>query len=402
MPKADCPRSEGGDIDRHGAWLKDCYVRKSSAKDRVEDKYASRPTRDTEVDKLVCLKGLESMGRVPPVTGSFANNAFGQHWRIWIGLAVSGFFLWWAFRQARDIEGVVASVRDANYLLMVPAIGLFFVGVWFRALRWKLLLMPVQRVSTGELYRTIAIGFTVNNVLPARLGEFARAYLLSRRTSISKSGVLATIVVERVFDGITMLILLSLVALTAGLGNEVGLILQVAGAIFLISAIVLIGAALAPVRTQSILTRVLAPFPAALGQKVLSMSASFIAGLAVLQNGRLLALVLGTSVAAWFFEGCMYFLISVGFNLGVGLPAFFLTLAIVNLGTMIPSSPGYVGTFQGLTVFALGIMGVNQADALGYSVVLHAAVLIPVTVLGFYFLGRYNLGLKSLLKEQGK
>ncbi len=338
--------------------------------------------------------GLEKSQR-PSIAGRLSGQL-----RIWIGVLIGAVFLWWAFRQVEDINRVLANLRQANYLLVLPAIGIFFLDVFFRSLRWQVLLSPMRRLPVGELFRALVIGFTVNDVLPARLGELARAYLLGRRTGMSKSAVLATIVVERLFDGITMFILLAMVGLFTGLESDVRVAMRVAGVIFLGGAAVLVLAATGPKRALAVLGALLSPVPSPLRARALAVAERFIGGLAVLQSVRLIGLILLLSMAAWGLEALMYLLIGQGFNLGVRPTAYLMMLAVVNLGTMIPGTPGYVGTFQGLSVFSLGLFGVAPDDALGYSFVLHAALLVPVTLMGFFYLGRYNLSLTSLVKER--
>src|SRR5581483_7559025 len=117
--------------------------------------------------------------------------------RVWLGLAISVACLWLVFRSL-DPAALSAALAQANFLYILPAVAVYFVGVWFRSLRWKLLLRPALRgqqapLRTQRLFRVLVIGFTVNNLLPARLGEVARAYLLWRGERVEPGATIATI-----------------------------------------------------------------------------------------------------------------------------------------------------------------------------------------------------------------
>ena len=133
-----------------------------------------------------------------------------------IGIVVSLFFLWVAFRQVSDVGHLAEALGSANYLWLAPAVALYLLGLLVRALRWRILLLPIARIPTGPLFGILSIGFLVNNVLPARLGEIARAILVGRRHGVSRSAALATVVVERIFDGVVMLLFLGVASATAG------------------------------------------------------------------------------------------------------------------------------------------------------------------------------------------
>src|SRR5579859_7048187 len=132
----------------------------------------------------------------------------GQRLRVLVGVAVSLFFLYWAFRLVGNgnLGSAVESIQHANYWFLLPALAAYFAGVWLRAVRWRVLLKPVKSIEVSTLFPVVVIGYMANDVLPARLGEVVRAYVLGEQEDIPKTTTLATIVVERLFDGIAMLI----------------------------------------------------------------------------------------------------------------------------------------------------------------------------------------------------
>src|SRR5215216_5647344 len=129
---------------------------------------------------------------------------FMKKWQFWLGVLISIVFIWLALRGLR-LEEFWGSVREANYVWLVPGIGVYFIGVWVRAWRWHYLLGPIKKIPTHTMFPITTIGYMGNNIYPARAGEVLRAVILKRREGVSVSASLATIIVERIFDGVVML-----------------------------------------------------------------------------------------------------------------------------------------------------------------------------------------------------
>ncbi|MCL4458586.1 MAG: flippase-like domain-containing protein [Chloroflexi bacterium] len=323
-----------------------------------------------------------------------------RRWQIWLGLVLSLFFLWWAFQQATNIAKVGEAIRQANYLYLVPALLAYFGGVYLRAIRWHFLLKPLRRIEARRLFPIIVMGYMVNNTLPARLGEIFRAYILGERQSISKSATFATIIIERVFDSLTMVIF----ALTASLFMpfEIGLqeVVRPAALFWGGFIVLLLSMALSSQLASKISDLALKVAPGWLRHRLMRFTHSFLLGFQVLHSARMLFSVIVLSIVIWLCEASMYYLVMLAFNLLLPLYAPLLTIAVASLGTMIPSSPGYIGTFDALVVFALKLFGADPNTALSYTAVLHVTFLVPVTLLGFYYLWRHGLSLQVV--ESGK
>ncbi len=128
-----------------------------------------------------------------------------KSWRTWLGILISAAFVVIAFR-GQDFGEIGRSLGKVNLLWLVPALAIYFVGVWFRSVRWAILLRSLApEVSGKSLFSTVVVGYMANNVLPLRTGELVRSYLVSKEHNVRKTSVLATIAVERIFDGFTML-----------------------------------------------------------------------------------------------------------------------------------------------------------------------------------------------------
>lgn len=318
------------------------------------------------------------------------------YWRLAAGGLISLFFLWWAWRLIGGIEAMAVSLAQANYLFLGPAVLVYFVGVWLRAIRWRALLHPVRSISARRLFPVVVIGYMANDVLPARLGELIRAYVLGEQEGVPTTTTLGTILVERLFDGIAMLIFVGAVGFLVPLGSQISSIFRLAAILFvgaLIGLGVVVSSPERALRLTGLLDRML---PSPLQGRFGLIARRFLRGLECLQSGRLCVAILALSVGAWLCEATMYLVVALGFGLRLGFPAYMLTAAVANLGAMIPAAPGYVGTFDVGALSSLQLFGVSPGQAAGYVVVLHLALLGPVTFLGFFYLWRANLSLRRL------
>jgi uncharacterized membrane protein YbhN (UPF0104 family) len=276
---------------------------------------------------------------------------------------------------------------------VLPALAVYFVGVWLRSVRWLLLLRPAvpaevrPQLHVGRLFRVLVIGFTVNNLLPARLGELARAYLLWHRERVEPGATLATIVLERVLDGLTLCAFAGLAALLVPFPPQLQQAAWVTAGIFLLATVGLVGLLVWPTPFVALAGRLLNLLPPQLAAFGVRLVVKFVQGLAVLRQGRTLVAVLALSLAAWLAEATMYYVIMLGFPFAARPAAALLGAAAANIGTMIPSSPGYVGTFDlPLQIVLTEVFGVPLAQATSYTLVLHAALVVPVVALGLFFL----------------
>ncbi len=314
-----------------------------------------------------------------------------KNWRFWLGMAISLVFLWLALR-GQDLAQVRRALTEADYRAVLPALVLYFAGVWVRALRWRHLLAPVRRLTARALYLVVVIGYMANDILPLRLGEFVRAYVLREQAGVRKSASLATIAVERIFDGLTMLGFLLLASLFIPFDAQLRRVAAVATAIFavlLLALVVIVASGPVRARLLALLARLL---PAPLAARLAGMVESFVGGLQVLRSWGDLAAVAALSVLAWLCEGAMYLVIARGFDLPLGVAGALLTTAVANLATLIPASPGYYGTFEaGVQLVLTGALGIAREQALSYAIVVHAALYFPVTLWGLYYWSRASL-----------
>ncbi len=332
-----------------------------------------------------------------------------KRWEFWLGVLISVLFLWLALRGLH-LGDFWAALQTANYWWIVPGVAVYFVGVWARAWRWHYLLGPVKKIPTRAMFPITTIGYMGNNIYPARAGEVLRAVILKRKEGVSVSASLATIIVERIFDGVVMLAFVfvnlpELAKLTSSSGF-VGNIQQAAiygtGAFFGALAVFLL-AAMFPQRTAQIgqwfIDRLL---PARLRERMSGMMHKFLDGLESLRSPFSILMVFVTSVVIWLLETLKYWFVMHAFPFEVSFFALMLMNGIVNLATTIPSAPGYIGTFDAPGIAVLTAYGVDQAMAAGYTLVLHVALWVPITLLGAWFLAREGIKWSDTLREEAQ
>jgi uncharacterized protein (TIRG00374 family) len=314
-----------------------------------------------------------------------------KRWQFWLGAGISALFLVIALRNLHLSE-VWGVMRSAQYGWIVPGVAVYFFGVWARTWRWDYLLRPIKKISLQRLFPVVVIGYMGNNVYPARAGELIRAYVLRRREGVSMGASLATIVVERVFDGLVMLIFvfigLPFTPMPAWLQTMViaaSLLFFGALALFMVLAIKIEWAEAA---YGWVIDRIM---PERFRVPVRGFADRFMTGLHSLRSGRAVLMLFVTSIVIWLAETVKYWFVMHAFNFSVPFWILMLMNGIVNLATTIPSSPGYVGTFDAPGIEILSLFGVQRTLAASYTLVLHAALWLPITLLGFWFMTRESV-----------
>ncbi|MCS6800420.1 MAG: lysylphosphatidylglycerol synthase transmembrane domain-containing protein [Chloroflexota bacterium] len=309
--------------------------------------------------------------------------------RALIPLIISIAFLLALFlNPSLNLAQLGEAFAKANYLWLGPAVAVFFVGVWVRAVRWSFLLRPIAVIPPQRLVAVLVLGFAANNVLPARAGELVRAHELHRREGVSRAAVLATIVVERVFDGLTLLFLLGVVSFLTPLADWFGYLLRAGALLFLglLAALLLLAAG--GRRSLTAVHWLAARLPRQLGARLETAIQLFLDGLAGVRRPDLLGPIALTSLAAWSIESMVYLLVFGAF--GITVPAYvaLLVTATANLAITLPSSQGGIGPFEFFAAQTLLAFGVPDDTATAYAFVAHATVLFPVLPLGIAILWR--------------
>ena len=323
--------------------------------------------------------------------------------RVAVSLAVTAFFLWLALRDVKWPE-VWAHLRGANPLYLALSILVATLAIHVRALRWKALLAPLDPdVPFQPRVAGTAVGFAANNLIPARVGELVRAVVCGKLARLPVSAVFATLVVERVLDGlVTVGLLFTVMALPGFPAPEKAAdtlaAVRVLAAVIAVMGVVVIVLALMPKRATRLAEACARVLPHRVRAPLLKIFESFIGGLGVLRDPRLLAVSAGWAVFQWLFMplsiyfGCLAFGITAPGYRG----ALFLQ-CVINLAVAVPSSPGFFGPLEAAARYGLGLWGVDASRAASFAIGWHLGGFISVTLLGLWYVQKLDLSWKELV-----
>lgn len=316
---------------------------------------------------------------------------------VWTGLVVSAVFAYLALRGAR-LDEVWASLEASDYEWTVPALAVMTCAFFIRALRWQVLFAPARRPPFRIVASALYVGYFFNNILPARAGDAASILALNRRARTPVAEATGTLVVERAFDLLSLLLLLfvSLPWLPdLSWVRAAGLL---AGGLFLAVGLVVIALAAFGERPFLFAGRHLERIRFLKDLGIGEASANLFRGLHGLRRpwAGLLSFLLTT--LSWLVLAVGFWLVTVAFDLRLSYGAGLLVVIAVGLGMVLPSSPAALGVFEAATVVALAAYGIPDSEAVSFALVLHALNALPFLVLALVLLRPYR-GLVALTRQ---
>jgi len=317
------------------------------------------------------------------------------YYRFWLGVGISLIFLFLAVRQVQW-QAVLATILQANPVLL--AAGTLFAASTYAvfAVRWRVLLSATKQLSIQDTFSFIMIGYIANTVLPLRLGDVARAALLGRYRHMSASLVFGSIMLERVLDVLTVLVLALGLSFTINIPPVVrtSMIIFTAGALAALGGLVVLS--LNESRLPGLAARVPTYIPNTPVERMLGLVARFASGVSTLRDVRQLAASLLLSCLAWAIAGMWIICYVAAFNLPVPWYAGLFVLAVANLGGAIPSSPGAIGVYHYLAMLALSVWMQDKNAMAGYAIASHGLNIAIIIVLGGVSLWREGIGLAKI------
>ena len=328
-------------------------------------------------------------------------------WPTIIGVIVTIPILWWSLHDIHFGE-VLQYFRDAKKIPLVGAMVMVLLAIPVRAVRWRVLLRHENPyLKVGPLYVATSVGFAMNNLLPARAGEIARAYTALRLTGIRFSAAITTILMSRVLDGVTLFLILALASFLGALAPDftfgtvtVASIMKVAtmvfAALFAVTAVAIKFPQIFLGATRAVTNAIL---PDKWSDRIVQFLQGILDSLAVLGSLRVFLIVMGWSVVIWVINGLSIILGFIAFNLDVPWHGAFVMQSLVNFGLAIPSTPGFVGVFEALVRASLAIYGVAPAAAISFAVAYHFCSYAPITILGLWSLARTRIRMSDVQEE---
>ena len=323
-----------------------------------------------------------------------------QRLSIAAGIALSVVFLWLSLKDT-DFAQIRGALVHAQIVYALPLLGAIALFYWFKAVRVRMLLRPQRSISAPGIVPAMMIGFAANNLLPARLGDLARVYLLGRQHSLSKASILASMVVERLFDLLAALGLLALVVVAVRVPQA----LITPGYFIGGLELVLLGLTIAMVMWTRMLVSLVAAatgfLPGALRSNVVRHVELGATGTHAIKQPRLLFGIAFTSVLQGLLRAAAMYLAVLAVGINVPISAAFVLLALSTAAITLPSAPGFFGTIQLCFVLALKPYGVDASDAFAASVFYHVLEYLAVTSTGLYCLKGVGRDLGQIRKEAG-
>jgi glycosyltransferase 2 family protein len=322
------------------------------------------------------------------------------------GIVLALIFLYFAFKSI-NFSDLLISLKDANYLFLILYIFISILSHVVRAWRWKYLVDHLKEgIKLRNLFSSVMIGYMVNNFIP-RGGEFARPYALGKLENISAGSALATVIVERVLDVMTLIILIlfSLIFYQKlliqnfpwlNLAITISIILSILGVIFLI---------ILSIKTAfvvSLIQKFTSFLPKKISSKIESFLKSILEGFNIVKDSKKYLLIIFSTAILWFLYALQWYVPFFAFGMAETYSLNFVSAIILNsilaIGIMIPV-PGNIGTYDAFCIQALtGLFYVNSATAAAYTTATHALGLISITAVGLYFYLRDNIKLSNIKK----
>jgi glycosyltransferase 2 family protein len=319
-----------------------------------------------------------------------------------VSIAVSLALLAWALRGVSLTE-VIHHVRSARPAPLIAAVVIATLAFPLRLIRWRLLLRNElgHNYPAAALWHAVALGFMANNLLPLRAGELVRSYTASRLGGIRFSTVLSSVAVERIFDALTIVALLTLALFSSGLppsvtigGVSIAHLARAGGAMGAAALLVALAVVSAPLAAEAAVRKILPP--GRLADRIVSLIEGIRHGLMALRTPSRLAGVVLWSLILWLVNALGFYVGFAAFDIPVSYYGAWLLQGLLILGISIPSTPGFFGPFEAVIVAVLALYGVPNDLAFSYAISFHITSFMPITLLGLWSLTRTPGGLRGL------
>lgn len=326
------------------------------------------------------------------------------NWKSALGIVISIGAMWWALK-GQSFGDLWKVLQASNWMLFLVATAVLTCIFPLRARRWRTILEPVAgTISFGPLWRSTAIGMMMNNVFPFRAGEFARAYALTREVPrVPMTTAFGSLAVDRIFDAIVLLALMFGAMLDPAfpvgvtLGGRTMPQLAMGGiAAVLVLLAVCYAVVLQPARVMTLIGSIVRRVAPKFEAPIVRLVEHGIGGLAVLKDSRRFLAVLFWAVAHWLVNAVGFYIGFMAVGIEVPFSAALFLQGVLGIGVAVPSSPGFVGVFESVSVVGLGVYGVPKDVAFSWAIALHLLSFIPITVMGAIYFAKLGLSVQSV------
>jgi uncharacterized protein (TIRG00374 family) len=305
--------------------------------------------------------------------------------KVIAGLVFSVLLVYLSIRGI-DFQGVAEGFRTIHYAYVPPILTLLFLMQFLRSYRWGLILNPLVKIDQLSLFSVTSVGFLAIVAIPARLGELARPYLITKKSDLKMSSALGTIIVERVLDSLTVLFIAAFVLFFMPLPTW----LVRASILFLLTTLALFTVMVLMILKQEVSLRILAKLskklPSRLAEILNRLVRHFLQGFRIMVNPALLASVTGLSILIWLIDVLVIYFFFLAFGFQLPVIAAFVLMIILLIGIAVPTAPGFIGNWHYSCILGLSLFGIPRTDALTFAIIYHALSIGIVVILGLAFL----------------
>jgi uncharacterized protein (TIRG00374 family) len=318
--------------------------------------------------------------------------------KVILGILISVILVYLSVRGIK-FQGILSDLEQIKISYVIFFTLLVVLMQYLRSYRWGVILQPMEKIDQFALFSVTSVGFMAIAAIPARIGELARPYLISKRSSIKMSSALGTILVERVLDSFTVLTMAVIVIFFTDLpswmieSSIIFFLLAVAMFCFILFLI------LRREKALKFINLILSKLPGKFANKIDQLIHHFIDGFQIVTNIKLLLYLFFLSAVIWLVDVAAIYMLLLSFGFTLPVIASFVLMIILIVGIAIPAGPGYIGNWHYACLVALSLFGLAKADALSFAVVYHFLSMIIVLVLGIAFLP-FNKFSISEMKDQ--
>ena len=315
--------------------------------------------------------------------------------KILLGIAFSAVLIWLTVRQI-DFKNSLELIKNVNYYLLLPGAIIYAATYFLRAVRYYFMLRPIKNTGVFENFPYTVLGFFMNNIIPLRLGELIRAKVTGERLGVSRSAVLATILVERLLDMVIFVLFFFIIMIFLPFPEFIKKSFYISAAVFGGALIVLF---FISGNTEKFLNFVhTIPLPSKIKTFSNTVVEKFTGGLSMLQNPRIFTVSFILSVITWIMESSFLVITAYACGINISILGGIFVVIIIGLGAILPTAPGYIGAFEFMGITALSVLGVHKDSGFACIAIYHFLQLIIIFTLGFASVIKAKISLIDLFK----
>jgi len=298
-----------------------------------------------------------------------------------------------------DLNETIAHLKKIHLGYAVLALFFIFLMQVLRSYRWGVILEPMEKIPQFTLFAVTCVGFLAISAIPARIGELARPYLISQKSTIKMSSALGTVIVERVLDSLAVLTVTIAVLMLQDLPSW----MIKSGVLFFIITVLMIACIIGLVWRRETAVKVIDRFlrllPGKLAQKVNNVIHHFIDGFQVITDVKRLLFLLLLSAAVWLIDVAVIYTMFIAFGFDLPVMAAFVVMIILIAGIAIPTAPGFIGNWHYACILGLSLFNIAKPEAFSFALIYHFLSMAIVIILGIVFLPFNKFSISDMTKQ---